>query len=117
MCERYIDRLPLARLQVGTWSVTQACALTGNRTSNLSVRRLALNPLNHSSWGLLRTLKRALSLLYFWEWVLQTGPHQPTGARYTRVLHGVLSVGQAQKQVKALQGRMARHHRTTLCSC
>ena len=31
MCERYIDRLPLAHPQLGTWPATQACALTGNR--------------------------------------------------------------------------------------
>ena len=34
---------------LGTWPTTQACALTGNRTSYPLVRRLALNPLNHIS--------------------------------------------------------------------
>ena len=51
MCERYIDYLSLARPQMGTRSATQACALTGNRTSDLLVCRLALNPLSYSSQG------------------------------------------------------------------
>ena len=54
ICERYIYRLPLLFSQVGTWPTTQACARTGNRTSNLSVCRLALNPLSQPA--------RALSL-------------------------------------------------------
>ena len=33
----------------GTWPATQACALTGNQTLNLSVYRPMLNPLNHTS--------------------------------------------------------------------
>ena len=44
-------QLPLARPLLGTWPTTQAYALTGNRTSDLSVRRPALNPLSHSSQG------------------------------------------------------------------
>ena len=52
MCEKYIDWLPLVHPQLGTWLVTQACALTGSRTSNLSVCRLALNPLSHTSQGI-----------------------------------------------------------------
>ena len=47
VCERSIDQLPLARPQLGTWTATQACALTGNRTSKLLVHWLALNPLSH----------------------------------------------------------------------
>ena len=39
-----ITCLPLACPQLGTWPVTQACALAGNRTSNHSVHRPALNP-------------------------------------------------------------------------
>ena len=34
---------------LGTWPATQACVLTGNRTSNPLVRRLARNPLSHTS--------------------------------------------------------------------
>ena len=51
MCERNISWLPLTCPQLGTWPATQACALTGNRTSDLSVCRLALNPLSHTSQG------------------------------------------------------------------
>ena len=39
-------------LQLGSWPATQACALPGNRTSDLSVYRLALNPLSYTSEGL-----------------------------------------------------------------
>ena len=31
----------------GTWPATQACALTGNRTNDPLVHRLALSPLSH----------------------------------------------------------------------
>ena len=47
MCERDIDQLHASR-QLGTWLETSMC-LTGNRTSDLSVLRLALNPLSHTS--------------------------------------------------------------------
>ena len=51
--------LPLIRPQLKTWPATQACALTGNRTNDLLVHRLALSPLNH-------TRKDAgLNLLFF----------------------------------------------------
>ena len=42
--ERNIDQLPLTHLPLRTWPTSQACALTGNLTSNPSVYRLALNP-------------------------------------------------------------------------
>ena len=42
MCEGYIDWLPLTHPQLGTRPTSQACALTGNRTSDISVLRLAL---------------------------------------------------------------------------
>ena len=51
ICERDIHQLPLARPQLGTKTATQACALTGNRNIDLSVCRLALSPLSHSSQG------------------------------------------------------------------
>ena len=41
--------LPLICPLLGTWSTTQACALTGNRTGDPLVRRLALSPLSHTS--------------------------------------------------------------------
>ena len=43
--------LPLAGPQLGTWSATQACALTGNQTCDPLFPRLALNPLSHTSQG------------------------------------------------------------------
>ena len=36
---------------LGTWPATQACALTGNRTSGPLVHRSALSPLGHTSQG------------------------------------------------------------------
>ena len=43
--------LPLTCPRLGTWPVTQAGALTGIRTGDPLVHRLALNPLSHTSWG------------------------------------------------------------------
>ena len=43
--------LPLVYPLLGTWPATQACALTGNRTSDILVHRLVLNPLSHTSQG------------------------------------------------------------------
>ena len=51
MCKRCIDRSPLVCPTLGTWRTTQARALTGNQTSNLSVQRPVLNPLSHTSQG------------------------------------------------------------------
>ena len=34
---------------LGTWPTAQACTLPGNQTSDLSVCRLALNPVSHTS--------------------------------------------------------------------
>ena len=42
--------LPLTRPLLGTWVTTQACALTGNQTSDPLVHKLALNPFSHTSW-------------------------------------------------------------------
>ena len=36
---------------MGTWPASQACALTGNRTSDLLVHRPVLNSLSHTSQG------------------------------------------------------------------
>ena len=55
MCKRNIyqlDQLALARPQLGTWPATQACALTKNQISDLSVRKPALSPLSHTSQSL-----------------------------------------------------------------
>ena len=43
--------LPLLYPWLGSWPATQACALTGNRTCNPLVHRLALNPLSHTNQG------------------------------------------------------------------
>ena len=43
--------LPLERPLLGTWPATQACALTGDRTSDLLVSRPVLNPLSHTNQG------------------------------------------------------------------
>ena len=43
--------LPLMCPLMGTWPITQACALTRNRTGDPLVCRLALNPLSHTSQG------------------------------------------------------------------
>ena len=84
MGERYIHGLPLACLLLGTWPTTQTCALTGNRTSNPSVHRLALNPLSHTSQG-------ALGL--FWphwpqDYTRSLSPHQPGEPVDTETLPG-----------------------------
>ena len=50
--ESNIDQLPLTWPQLGTWPTTQACALTRNQTSDLSICRLMLNPLSHTSQGI-----------------------------------------------------------------
>ena len=41
--------LPLAHPLLRTWPATQACALTGNQTSDPVVHRPSLNPLSHTS--------------------------------------------------------------------
>ena len=43
--------LPLTCPLLETWPTTQACALTGTRTSDPMVHRPALNPLSHTSQG------------------------------------------------------------------
>ena len=53
MCERNIDRLPLATPQLGNRPATQTCALTRNRTGDLSLWETMPNPLSHTSQGYL----------------------------------------------------------------
>ena len=45
------DQLLLACVQLGTWTTTQACALTGNQTSHPLVLRPVLSLPNHTSQG------------------------------------------------------------------
>ena len=72
MWERYMDWLPLARLQLRTWPATQACVLTGKRTGDHSVWRPALNPLSHTSQGsdilflFLALMSWNFSFIYLW---------------------------------------------------
>ena len=54
--ERNIERLPLARTQLGTEPVTRACALTGDRTSDLWLCGKMLNQLSHTGQGSLRSI-------------------------------------------------------------
>ena len=49
--------LPLSCPLLGTWPATQACVLTGNRTGDPLVHRLALSPLRHTSQGHTDSLK------------------------------------------------------------
>ena len=44
--------LALKHPPLGTWPTTQACALTGNQTSDPLVRMLVLNPLTYTSQGI-----------------------------------------------------------------
>ena len=62
MCKKYIDQLPLTCSQPGTRPTTQACALTGNRTSDPLVCRPALSPLSHSSQGWFTFIKSVVTL-------------------------------------------------------
>ena len=48
---RKIDWLPFSWHQPGTWPATQTCALTENRTSDLSLCRTVPNQLNHTGQG------------------------------------------------------------------
>ena len=45
---------------LGTWPTTQACALTGNWTSDPLVCRPTLNPLSHTRWGVLCFFKGSM---------------------------------------------------------
>ena len=49
--ERNFNQLPLPCPLLGTWTATQACALTGNQTGDPLVHRQALNPASHTSQG------------------------------------------------------------------
>ena len=66
MWQRNIHWLPLACPQLGTWAATQECALTGNQTGDLLVRRSALHPLSHTSQGCLILFNRCI--IFHSEW-------------------------------------------------
>ena len=48
--------LPLMCPLLGTWPITQACTLTGNRTGDPLVHRMALDPLSYTSQGCFQIL-------------------------------------------------------------
>ena len=77
MCERNLDQLALACPLLGTWLATQACALTVNRTSDLSVRRPTLNPLSHTSQGRLWGFNTVLPYLEASAVFLIVAPSRP----------------------------------------
>ena len=53
--------LPLTGPLLGSWPATQACALIGNQSGNISVCRPVLSPLAHTSQGWLHLFKCKLS--------------------------------------------------------
>ena len=65
MFERKSRWLPLAHPKLGTWPATQACALTRNRTGDLSVCGTMPNPLSHTSQGSISYFKEDISKLHF----------------------------------------------------
>ena len=82
MRERNINEwLPLEHPLLGTWPITQACALPGNRTSDPLVPMQALNPLNHTSQGnhphfyiwthIFLFFIFLLNLLGWWHWLIK----------------------------------------------
>ena len=66
--EKNINLLLLTCPQMGTWPRSQACALTRNQSSDLSVRRLMLNPLSHTSQGSVSEILGSESMLFFCVW-------------------------------------------------
>ena len=63
MRERNINVwLPLVCPPLGTWPATQACALTGNRTSDPLGHRPTLNSLSYTSQGLMWLLTADIPL-------------------------------------------------------
>ena len=67
--------LPLVRPLLRTWPTTQACALTGNRTSNSLVCRPALKPLSHTSQGVFLSCDLILFHNYIEHLLLQGQTH------------------------------------------
>ena len=65
--------LPLMHPLLRTWPKTQACALTGNRTSDLLVHRPALNPIA-TPLGLTLNLPPVKLVFIDWSWATALGP-------------------------------------------
>ena len=51
MCERSIDPLPLTCTPIGDWTCNPPCALTRDRTCDLSLCGTMPNPLSHTGQG------------------------------------------------------------------
>ena len=84
--------LPLPHPKPETWPTTQACVLTGNRTSDPLVHRPALNPLSHTSQGKSYSfLKAHLSLGHF-PCVLHSHPQGVSHTILGLLLHPVLFI-------------------------
>ena len=62
---------------VETQSTTQACALTGNRTGDLLVHRLVLNPLSHTSQGTINVFLKNNTIFMFYTHYLSNPPNSP----------------------------------------
>ena len=60
--------LPLTHPQLGTRTITQVCALTGNQTGDPLVHRPALNPLSHTRQRFILFFKKYL--LHFFHYHL-----------------------------------------------
>ena len=73
MCKRYFHRLSLTPPPLGTQPTTQACALPRNRTGDLSVCRLVLNPLSHTSRNFL--LKKCIKKVLLIKKQVNQHPH------------------------------------------
>ena len=57
--------LPLTWPPLGTWPITQACALTGNWISNPVLCRPALNPLSHTSQSLAKIFEEEIGCVLY----------------------------------------------------
>ena len=71
MCERNADLLLLTHPQPGTWPVTQAYALTRNRTDDLQVCEILLNTLSHTGEGMKFSLNQSAhecACLHYEDW-------------------------------------------------
>ena len=112
--------LPLSGPQLGTLPATQACALTRNRTGDLSVHRPASNPLSHTSpnWFLV-ILNNQLSLQGYQPWSRTNlfprpsllSPHSPLR---THKLGDLFSVTDSYLQVLANPPAREEQYKSTM---
>ena len=69
-----INLLPLAHPQPGIWPATQACALPGNQTSDLSLCRTMPRPLSHTSQGQINPLRKHTCIYIYLKWYHEWTP-------------------------------------------